>query len=178
VEDLNGQPRSAEGLPATVSDAMNQTKPSAAGSINPVNIQSVQHSTVRAGQLLKQPLYVCMYVCVYVCMYCTVPSSQFPTTCGPPRACPTRSSDRGRLVEDGSRMDHGWDTSRGCREDRRASHESLPPFWRCSAPVLCLGSRATWKAKSRNPPIGAVPNLPACLPACLPPRCNGSQSRC
>ena len=142
-------------------------------------VSTAQYSTCgTASQAASVCMYVCMYVCMCVCMYCTVPSSQFPTICGPPRACPTRSSDRGRLVEDGSRMDHGWDTSRGFREDRRASHESLPPFWRCSAPVLCLGSRATWKAKSRNPPIGAVPNLPACLPACLPPRCNGSQSRC
>jgi hypothetical protein len=72
------------------------------------SIPYIYRLTVRAGQLLKQPLYVCMYVCI--------DSSRFPAICGPPRACTapavytTRSSDRGRLVEDGSRMDHGWDT--------------------------------------------------------------------
>jgi hypothetical protein len=173
VEDLNGQPRSAEGLPATASDAMNQTKPSAAGSINPVNIQSVQHSTVRAEQLLKQPLYVCMYVCIV----------QFPVPSFPQSAAPRELVPRAAPTEAGwSRMDHGWITDGTqveafVRTDVPATSHS-PLSGAARPPSFCLGSRATWKAKSRNPPIGAVPNLPACLPACLPPRCNGSQSRC
>jgi hypothetical protein len=197
VKDLHGQPRSAEGLPSTTSDAMQPNK----AYCSRLDQSRTFTSTIRAGQLLKQPLES------GVCMYCTVPG--FLQSAGPRELVlyestvhTTRSSDRGRLVENGSRTGTGGTQSHKSRLLVRSRGQACqprvtppthtpysPPFWRCSAPVVCLGSCATWKAKSCSPPIGAVPSLPACQPASLPacppaclpprpPRCNGSQSRC
>jgi hypothetical protein len=91
-----------KGYPPLQAMPCNQTKPTAADSINPVHLQY----SVRAGQLLKQPLES------GVCMYCTVPG--FLQSAGPRelvrKYCvyhATRSSDRSRLVENGSRMGQG-----------------------------------------------------------------------
>jgi hypothetical protein len=138
-------------------------------------------------------------------------SSRFPAICGPPRACTVRKYCAYHAQLRQRPAGREWITD-GTGTGGTQSHKSRllvrsrgqacqprvtppthtpcsPPFWRCSAPVVCLGSRATWKAKSCSPPIGAVPSLPACQPASLPacppaclpprpPRCNGSQSRC
>ena len=88
-------------------------------------------------------------------------STQLPAICGPPRPCPTRCSHpsiaRGRTQVR---------TLQDCRGRRRASHESLPPFWRCSAPRSFVVDPASMDSQCcmRQSALFHLPSLPACLP--------------
>jgi hypothetical protein len=121
---------------------------------------------------------------------CATDSTKFPAICGGPsafhargpRAAPTEPR---RALEEEFRRHRSkvCNTTVPCctctvSKRRRASHESLPLSGAAQPPRSSVGGPADVERQHCIRQSVLFQACPQCPPACLPPRCNGSQSRC